>query len=252
MRRAIYCEVYACTRGYENLTCQDIRSNETYLGRGNTDFGTSVNVDTTVCLTRQSRTYSVDNTKTEGTSLQTIPECKDGIGSLSTLTDKHTDIISENRSLPVQEIRRQLDTDWDLGQFFKDRPGRKARMVTRSASGEHDPAATTHDGQVRSQPSQSNLVRIKVDTTTHGVDDRLGLLVNLLLHKVVEFAFHDRSDLDLEGLDATSRGNLAGSLGFIFLTPETVDMEFTLGDMGDVIVLKVEDTLGVFYNCCCV
>lgn len=42
---------------------------------------------------------------------------------------------------------------------------------------------------------------VKVDATTHGVYDGVGLLVDLLLHEVVELALHDLGDFDLKGFD---------------------------------------------------
>ena len=97
-------------------------------------------------------------------------------------------------------------------------------MITRPTGTEHDPTATTHNRQIGSKATQRNLVGVKVNTATHSIDDRLGLLVYLLLHEMVEFTFHDSSDFKLERFDAASGGDLAGGLRFIILAAETVNV----------------------------
>lgn len=74
-------------------------------------------------------------------------------------------------------------------------------MVRGTASNEHNASGATHDGEVATQTTEGDLVVLKVDTATHGVDNRLRLLVDLLLHKVIERALHDFGQFDLQGLD---------------------------------------------------
>ena len=107
-------------------------------------------------------------------------------------------------------------------------------MVAGTASAEYDAAAATDSREVCSKTTECDLVGIKVDAATHGVDDRVGLLVDLLLHEVVELAFHDLGKLELESLDATRRGN-----GVAVVAAETVNVEFALCDVCDVVVLEV-------------
>ena len=49
--------------------------------------------------------------------------------------------------------------------------------------------------------SQCNLLQLKVDRSSHGVDNRLRLLKDLLLHERAEVALHDLLDLHLKGDD---------------------------------------------------
>lgn len=93
---------------------------------------------------------------------------------------------------------------------------------------------------------------IKVDSTSHGIDDRFRLFVYLLLHKVVKLSLHDLRELNLESLDGSNRGDSV-------IPSQSVDVKFycsataanrasvltTLGNVGDVVVLKVEDSLCV-------
>lgn len=91
-------------------------------------------------------------------------------------------------------------------------------MEAGAASREDNPSASTNDGKVLLQATKSDLVGIKVDTTTHGVHDGLGLLVNFLLHEVGKFALHDFGKLNFQCLDRTN-GRLA------LVPTETMDVE---------------------------
>ena len=202
-------------------------------------------MDTTVGLPRKGRADSVNDTHTKSSPLQAVPQRHDRISSLATLAQKHADIVPEDRGLAIQKVAGKLNANRDLRQLLKDRPSRQARVVTRTTSAEHNPPAATHDREVGAQPAKCDLVGVKVHPSTHGVDDRFGLLVDLLLHESIEFALHDRGNLKLERLDAPRGGDLAGGLVAFFLTAETVDVEFTLGDVGDVVVFEIEDAFSV-------
>ena len=54
------------------------------------------------------------------------------------------------------------------------------------------------------ESSQNHILRIKVDPPPHGVDHRLRLLVDLLLHECREVPFHDLLDLHLQGCNLPS------------------------------------------------
>lgn len=215
---------------------------KTHLSGSDTNFRTSVDVDTAVGLTRDGRADSVDDTHAECTTLQAIPHRQDGIGGLTALADEHTDIITENGGLPVEEVRSKLNTRGDLRQLLEDRTSGNARVVARSARAEHDAAATADDREVRAQSTKCDPVQIKVDTTTHGVDDGFWLLVDLLLHEVVELALHDLREFELERLDrAVRRLRLA-----ILVAAQAVDVQLALSDVCDIIVFKIEHALSVF------
>ena len=96
---------------------------------------------------------------------------------------------------------------------------RQARVVTRSASDEDHSTTSPHNAQVRLQSSEGDRVRIEVDSTSHGVDDRFGLLVDFLLHKVIERSLHDGGQFDLERLDCSNRR-------YTIVSTESVDVEF--------------------------
>jgi hypothetical protein len=78
-------------------------------------------VDTTVGFARDCRSDSIHDTHTKGTTLDTVAHSQNRIRSLTRLRHKNADIVTEDRGFPVKEVRRELDGDWDLGQFLEDR-----------------------------------------------------------------------------------------------------------------------------------
>lgn len=125
-----------------------------------------------------------------------------------------------------------------------------ARMITCSASREHDSPSATHDWEVSFEATKSDLVGVKVDTTTHGVDHGLGLFVDFLLHEVGEAALHDLGELKLKGLNGTdSGGDGTRRHGIGVVATQTMDVKLAIGDVRDVVVLEVEDSLGVLDDC---
>lgn len=119
---------------------------------------------------------------------------------------------------PKSTSLTQFDGNRDLGQLFEDRSYGDTRVVTGPTSDEEQPPAPPDHRKVGLQPSEGDGPAVEVDSSTHSVDDRLGLLVNLLLHKVVELTLHDLGELDLESLDGSDGGESV-------VLSESVDME---------------------------
>jgi len=112
-------------------------------------------------------------------------------------------------------------------------------MVAGSACRENNATPAPDDGKVCTETTECDLIVVKVDTTTHCVDNGLGLLVDLLLHEVAELALHDFGDLNLERFEAAS------GWGLIAVATKAVNMQLSLCNVGNVVVLEVEDTFGV-------
>lgn len=208
------------------------------LGGGNTDLGTSVDVNTAVSEEGDGGTDDVDNTNGQSTTLQTVAESHQRISGLTGLGNKDTGVITEHRGLSVQEVGGQLNGDGDFGQLLKDTTDSHARVVAGTAGDEDDTTATTNGRNVLTKTTQSDLLVDSIQTTTHSVDNGLGLLENLLLHEVVELALHDLLQLQLNSLNGTD-------IGGTIVLGETVDVQLTLVDVSNVIILQVEDLLGV-------
>lgn len=211
------------------------------LGGGNTDLGTGVNVDTTVGHHGDGRTDNVDNTNGQGTTLQAVTESHEGVSSLTRLGDEDAGVVTEDRCLSVEEIRGKLDGDGDLSQLLEDTTDSHARVVRGTASDENDSAATADGGDVLLKTTKVDSLVLEVKATTHSVDNRLGLLENLLLHEVVELALHDLLELDLDGLDGANVRSAS-------LLSETVNVELSIVDVSNIVILEVENLLGVLDN----
>lgn len=208
------------------------------LGGGNTDFGASVDVDTAVGEERDGGTDVVDNTNGQGTALQAVAESHERVSSLTRLRNEHTGVVTEDRSLAVEEIGGELNSDGDLSQLLKDTTDSHAGVVRSTASNENDSAASPDGGEVLTETTKSDGLVDGVETTTHSVDNRLGLLEDLLLHEVVEAALHDLLELDLKGLNGTD-------VRRAIVLVKAVNVEGALVDVGNVVVLEVQDLLGV-------
>ena len=92
-------------------------------------------------------------------------------------------------------------------KIAKERKGThsQARVVRSTTSDEYHATTPPDNVQVSLETSESDSVSVKVDTTSHRVDDGFGLFVNLLLHEVVELSLHDGSEFDFESFDSTDR-----------------------------------------------
>jgi len=96
-------------------------------------------------------------------------------------------------------------------------------VVRGTASDKHHSSTPSNDTEVSLETSESDGVSIKVDTTSHRVDDRFGLFVNLFLHEMVELSLHDRGEFNFEGFDGTDGGSSA------IVAAETVNVELCRG-----------------------
>ena len=208
------------------------------LGGGDTDLGTGVDVNTAVGEERDGGTDVVDNTDGQGATLQAVAESHQGVSSLTRLGDEHAGVVTEDGSLAIQEVRGQLDSDGDLSQLLENTTDSHAGVVRGTASNEDDPAAAADCGKVLAETTKGDGLVLGIETTTHGVDNRLGLLENLLLHEVVEAALHDLLKLDLQSLNST---NVGGTVVLV----QAVNVQRALVDVRNVVVLEVQDLLGV-------
>jgi hypothetical protein len=100
-------------------------------------------------------------------------------------------------------------------------------VVTGSACDETHPPASPDDVEVALESTEVDRPGVKVDTPSHRVYDGLGLLVDLLLHEVIELALHDLSELDLERLDRSDGGHA-------IVSSESVDVELCRQGKGSV------------------
>lgn len=208
------------------------------LGGGDTDLRAGVDVDTAVGEERDGGTDNVDDADGKGTALETVPQSHEGVGRLARLRDEDASVITEDGRLTIEEIGGKLDSNGDLDELLEDSTDGHTRVVARSAGNEYYPPAPTDRADIRPETTKGHGLVGDIETATHGVDDGLGLLEDLLLHEVVELALHDLLELQLEGLDGP---HVRAAIRLL----KPVDVERALVDVGDVVVLEVQDLLGV-------
>jgi hypothetical protein len=209
------------------------------LGRSDTDFRTSIDVYTAVGQERDGRANNVDNTNGQCTTLQAVAQRHERIGSLARLRHEDTSIVTEDGGLSVEEVGGQLHGDGDVGKLLEGTTDCHARVVARSAGNEYQSSAASDGAHVLPQTTKGDCFVGNVETTTHGVDDRLGLLEDFLLHEVVELALHDLLELKLDGLNGSD-------IGGAIILGESVDVELTIMDVSNIVIFEIENLLGVF------
>ena len=86
--------------------------------------------------------------------------------------------------------------------------------------------------------TQGDLLVDSIQTSAHGVDHGFRLLEDLLLHEVIELALHDLLQLQFNGLDGAD-------IGGAIVLGQAVNVQLTLVDVSDIVVLEVQDFLCV-------
>ena len=84
-----------------------------------------------------------------------------------------------------------VDHDEELGQLLQQLPGSDARVVRSFTCNHQESSAPLDLRNINLNAAQCNLLELKVDPSSHGVDNRLRLLKDLLLHERAEVALHD-------------------------------------------------------------
>lgn len=83
---------------------------------------------------------------------------------------------------------------------------------------------------------------LKIEPSSHGVDDRFWLLEDFLLHKVAVIALHDFLQFHFQN------GNLS-SMWIVHVPPQPVDAQGAILNSSNIVVLKINHSIGVFNNC---
>jgi hypothetical protein len=126
-------------------------------------------MDTAVRLTRYRTSDGINDTHAKRTPLQAIAHSQNSISRLSTLTQEYETVVSEDGSLPIKEVTRQLNGDRDLRELFENGTSGDAGVVRGSACAEDDAATTANDREVPLRPlrvilrnvnNQSSLTRL--------------------------------------------------------------------------------------------
>ncbi len=175
------------------------------LGGGDTDLGSGVDMNTAVRLTRDRTAHRVRDAHNERTALLAVPQREDRVGGLARLRDEKAHVVAKDGRVSVQKVAGQLDHDGQFGELFEELTCSDRAVVASAARDKHEPPAAPYLGQVVLDAAQSHFELIVRDSASHGVHHGLGLLEDLLLHKVLVVALHDLLDLHGELLDLAMR-----------------------------------------------
>lgn len=111
---------------FQEGAMERVERKNTNLGGSNTNFGTSVDVNTTMSVARECGTNSVHDSNTKSSTIHAVSQGEDGVRGFAALAQEDAHIVTEDGGLPVEEVAGQFDADWDLGEFLENRPGGQA------------------------------------------------------------------------------------------------------------------------------
>mmetsp|Transcript_13690 Transcript_13690/g.41355 ORF Transcript_13690/g.41355 Transcript_13690/m.41355 type:complete len:716 (+) Transcript_13690:749-2896(+) len=181
------------------------------LGGRHTDLAASIDMDATVGGSGDGGSHGVGDAQAERALLLGVVQCLQGVGSLSGLGHEHAEVVPHDGGLPVQQIAGQLQSHRHAGKALDGLTAGHGGVIGGAAGNEDHAAGALDGGQVVQQTPQRHLALVRVHnpgrvifgrghTAHHCLGHRLGLLVDLLLHEVVELALHDARHLHLQNL----------------------------------------------------
>ena len=199
-------------------------------------------MNTAVSLARNGRADRVDNTNCQSTTLKAVLQSQNGVGSLTGLGNKNTSVVSKHGDrLSKKSEASSTDTGISVSSSKMDLVARHEWYEVPQAI--TYAAAAANRREPRAQATQLDSVIVKVNATTHSVNDRFGLLENLLLHKVGELALHNLLELHLKGLNGTSGG-------LVNVTADSVNVKLAIRNMRNIVVLKKQNLSSVLNHSC--
>mmetsp|Transcript_13321 Transcript_13321/g.33769 ORF Transcript_13321/g.33769 Transcript_13321/m.33769 type:complete len:347 (+) Transcript_13321:948-1988(+) len=174
----------------------------------------------------------------------------ENIRSFAALRDEEANIGPENGALAVQEVARKLYAHRHLGELLNQLSGRKTRIVRRSARDKYQPRGAL---DVREPVSDASELHSKVrvalvvlpflDSTAHALQNRLGLLHDLLDHKVLVASLHYLLDLEVELRHQPALRDL-----HIILRPQMHEVQHAVAHMHHVVILRIKHLLRVLHD----
>jgi hypothetical protein len=161
------------------------------LGGGDADLGSGVDVNAAVGLARDRAAHRVGDADDERAALLAVSQRQDGVGRLARLRHKEADVVAEDGRVAVEEVAGQLDHHGQLGELFEELTRGERAVVAGAARDQHETTRALDLAQVVRNAAQchAHVVQVAhVDTAAHGVQRRVRLLEDLLLHKVLVVA----------------------------------------------------------------
>ena len=212
------------------MTCAEKR-----LGAGDADFGTGVKIDAAVGLAGDRAADGVDDRQRRVSAALGFSQGAQRVGRLARLAEHEDQRLIVERCVAIAEFAGKFDFDGQmrqpLDQVFADERGVPARAARRK----HDPphASQPPSGDVQAAELRGRLG--PAQPAAAGVDDRLGLLANLLDHVVRVPAELDRVGLPVDPIDPRRDRAML----------EMTDLEVARREPNDLAVLQERHPCGV-------
>ena len=162
-----------------------------------------------------------------------------GIGSLTTLGDGNHHITAAHHRIPVTELRSILHLNGDATEVLDDLLTDETSVPGCTASHDDDAFGIQQLFLMVDDSTECYVGSFHIDSSTHTVGETLRLFEDLLEHEMRIAALLDLTQVDINGLD------LRGKLGVVDI--DHLEL-LTALDHGDVPVLEIYHTVGVFDN----
>ena len=153
------------------------------LGGGNRDFRARQGIEYIVRFSCNGGTHHVDDTQGSDPLVLAEPECRQAVRRFTGLADDNGKAVGNKLHAPVAELRSQLHPYLQAGQLLQHILSRHAYMVSRTAGYNVNLLNLPHIFISKTDAFKAHLSVLQ--NGMNGIPHNLGLLVDLLEHKML-------------------------------------------------------------------
>ena len=201
------------------------------LGAGDADLGAGMEIDAAVGLACDGAADGIDDRQCGVPAALRLMERTQGVGRLARLTEHEDQRPIVERCVAIAELAGVFDLDGQMSEPLDQVFAHEGRVPARAARRQDDPphAAELAGREVQAAELSGRLGA--AEPAAAGVDDRLGLLANLLDHVVGVAAQLDRVGLPVDPIDPRRDRSVL----------EMADLEVAVHQPDDLAVLQERD-----------
>ena len=171
------------------------------LGAGDAHFGPGVQVDSAIGLAGNRRAHGVHDRQRGMAPPAGLAEGAQRVGGLARLAEHEDERAVVERGVAIAKLAGVLDFDGQMRQPFDQVLAGHRRVPARAAGREDHPAHPAELPRRQVEPAEPSGRLGASQPAAAGVDDRLGLLADLLEHVVSVAAQLDRVGLPVDPVD---------------------------------------------------
>ena len=162
------------------------------------------------------------------------------IGRLAGLGDRDDQRVLFEGRIAVTELTRVFHLDRKVSKFFEQILAHERGVPTGATSRQHNVVHRAQLGDRHVQTAEFSGGFIMIDAAAHGVPKRRGLLKNFLEHVVRILAPLRRLGIEVNLADLNPRD----------IRTETENTEFVSGDRDHIVVIQINNLIGMAHHCC--